>query len=342
MNIDIIKGRIKKGEDLPLIEKAFCFANSRLSGLYYSKEETLINHILEITNTLIDFKADNPTLISCILYETIKNGVSKEEIEREFGSSISNTAFLTSKINSQELILADQMQKIYLEQLNEDSPEDVRALFIRLASNFYNMQTTTNEYQKQLARETFDILIPKARIFRLNFIRSKLEDLCLLYLNPQAYNDILNSLNAHPDVLKERLDNTKKEILNLLIENNIDCIIKDRVKNIYSIYNKLMSGKKFEEIYDILALRIIVEDEFQCSKVLKLIHSNYTFLPLRVKDYIKNPKENMYQSLHTTIIDKDNNVCEIQIRTKEMNKNAEVGTASHQSYKEKTLKKVNF
>lgn len=342
MNIDIIKGRIKKEEDLPLIEKAFNFANARLSGLYYSQGETLINHILQTVNTLIDFNADNLTLISCILYETIKNGVSREEIEREFGSSISNIAFITYKISGHEFILADENQKNCLEQLKVDSPEDVRALFIKLANNFYTMKTTTSEYQKQLARETLDILIPTAQRLRLNFIKSKLEDLCLLYLNPQVYNDILNKLNATPDILREHLNHIKSDISNLLMENNIDCIIKGRVKNFYSIYNKLMSGKKWEEIYDILALRIIVQDESQCSKVAELIHSKYTFLPSRFKDYINNPKENLYQSLHTTIIDENNRTYEIQIRTNEMNKTAEVGNASHQLYKERTLKKVNL
>ena len=230
MNIDFIKSRIKNKDDLPLIEKAFNFANQRLSGLYDFQGETLINHILQTVNILIDFNADNLTLISCILYETIKNGVSKEELEREFGSSISNITFITSKISSHEFILADENQKFYLEQLNVDSPEDVRALFIKLANNFYNMRTTDNKYQKQLARETLDILIPTAQRLRLNFIKSKLEDLCLLYLNPQAYNDILNKLNATPDILREYLNNIKSDILNLLKENNINCIIKGRVK----------------------------------------------------------------------------------------------------------------
>ena len=339
MNIDYIKSKIKNKEEISLIEKAFDFFNAKLSDLYFSEKEALVSHILEVVNTLIDFNADALTLISCILYETIKNGVNKKEIEKEFGSTISNIAFTTSIINRHKLIQDDENQKYFLDQLNVDTPEDVRALFIKLADRLYIMKTmknSDNEYQRKVAKETLDILVPTAQRLRLNFIKSKLEDLCLFYLEPQAYNNILSRLNATPEILSEQLINMKKDISNLLSENNIDCTIKNRVKNIYSIYNKLMNGKDFEEIYDILALRIITDDEFQCIKIAELIHSKYTFLPYRFKDYINNPKENMYQSLHTTIVH-NNMFYEIQIRTKQMNKTAEIGSASHQLYKQKNI-----
>ena len=344
MNIDYIKNRIKNKDDMPLIEKAFNFANLKLSGLYYSVDETLINHILGIVNTLIDFNADTSTLISCLLYESIKNGVSKEEIEREFGLDISNIAFTTSIINVDNLIQNDENQKRYLEQLNVDVPEDVRTLFIKLADRLYSMKTaktSDSEYQKRVARETLEILVPTAQRFRLNYIKSRLEDLCLSYLDPQTYNEILSKLNATPEILSIQLNETKKDISNLLSNNGINFVIKGRVKNIYSIYNKLISGKSWDEIYDILALRIILDDESECSKIAELIHSNYMYLSERFKDYINNPKENMYQSLHTTIIH-NNRFYEIQIRTNEMHRIAEVGNASHQLYKQKTLRNMKI
>lgn len=337
MNIEYIKEKIKNQEDITLIEKAFNFANLNLSGLYYSKEETLINHILEIVNTLIDFNADTSTLISCLLYETIKNGVSLAEIQREFGKDISNIAYSASIIIGNNIIQDDESQKSYLEKLNADIPEDVKAFFIKLADRLYNMKQTKIadlECQKRIAMETLEILIPTAQKLKLNYIKSKLEDLCLLYLNPKAYNEILNKLNVTPEMLLVQLNEIKKDISNLLKNNDISFVIKGRVKNIYSIYNKLINGKKWDEIYDILALRIILDNEQECRKVLKLIHSNYTFLSERVKDYISNPKENMYQSLHTTIV-YNNRFYEIQIRTKEMHKIAEEGKASHQIYKQR-------
>ena len=339
MNIDYIKSKIKNKEEIPLIETAFNFASTKLLGINYSKDETLINHILGIINTLIDFNADSTTLISCLLYETINNGISKEEIEKQFGTEISNIAFSSSIINTKKLIQDDKKQLDYLEQLNVDSPEDVRTLFIKLADRLYSMNTQERletGYQKKVAEETLEILVPTAQRLRLNYIKSKLEDLCLLYLEPQAYNEILNKLNATPEILSNQLNETKNNISDLLNNNNINFVIKGRVKNIYSIYNKLMSGKSWDEIYDILALRIILDDESECNKVLELIHSNYMYLYERFKDYINNPKENMYQSFHTTIIH-NNRFYEIQIRTNEMHKTAEVGNASHQLYKQKQL-----
>ena len=341
MDFNYIKNRIKNEEDIPLIEKAFNFADTKLSGVYYSKNKTLINHILNIVNTLIDFNADKDTLISCLLYETLKNNVKKEEIEKEFGLDISNIVFTASIININDLINDNIKQKYYLEQLNVDNPEDVRAFFIKFADTFNQLKTKKIKnlgYQKKLANETLKTLVPTAQRLRLNYIKSKVEDLCLFHLNPEIYNEILNKLNATPDILLTQLNTTKDDISKLLSNNNIKFIIKGRVKNIYSIYSKLMSGKNWDDIYDILALRIILDDEVNCNIVAELIHSNYIYLPERFKDYINNPKENMYQSLHTTIIN-NNRFYEIQIRTNEMNKNAEFGNASHQLYKQKNKSK---
>lgn len=342
INIDHIISRIKKKEDLPIIEKAYTYTNEKLIGLNYINGEPLINYILEIANTLLDFNADNLTIISCILYGAINSGVSKEEIEKEFDSTIANIALGTSRINKLELT---ENLEIYLRETLFETPENVRSLFINLAERFYNMQTmqkTTIEYQKKVAKETLDILVPAASRLGLNYIRSRLEDLCLFYLEPETYNFILENLNGTPDILSLYLNNMKKNISDLLSENNIEYIIKGRVKNIYSIYNKLASGKKLEDIYDILAIRILVESVSDCNKVLELIHSQYNYMPTRFKDYINNPKENMYQSLHTTIKGSNNRFYEIQIRTYNMNKNAEKGDAAHRLYKERKLKKSVF
>lgn len=339
MDFNYIRTRIKNEEDILLIKKAYDFSNTKLNGLYYSKNETLISHILDIVNTLIDFNADKDTLVSCLLYETLKNGISKDEIENEFGLCVSNIALKVSIINVDELIGKDEKQKYYLEQLNVDNPEDVRAFFVKFADRFNNLKNKKTEYTRSLANDTLEILVPTAQRLRLNYIRSKVEDLCLLHLNPEVYNEILNKLNGTPEMLLTQLNTTKKEISDLLNNNNINFVIKGRVKNIYSIYNKLMSGKTWNEIYDILALRIILDDESECNKVAELIHSKYIYLSIRFKDYINNPKENMYQSLHTTIINNDR-FYEIQIRTNEMHKTAEVGNASHQLYKCKTKNSI--
>lgn len=334
MNIDNILSRVEKKEDLLLIIKAYSFANRRLSNINYIDGKSLMQHILEVVNTLLDFNADNQTIISCLLYETLNYGILKEEIEKEFDNMIANIASGIVIINKLEHSNGNNFE-IYLKETLVDSPENVRSLFIKLAERFYdmqNIQNIPNQCQKNIARETLNILVPTASRLGLSFIRRELEDLCFYYLEPEIYNEILRKLNGTPSILSTYLNNMKKEIYDLLTENNIDCVIKCRVKNIFSIYNKLCRGKTWEEIYDILAIRILTENKTDCDKIVQLIHSKYTPVPSRFKDYINNPKENMYQSIHTTIIGEDNRFYEIQIRTFEMNKTAEKGSASHRLY----------
>lgn len=346
MEIDDIKNKIINQDDWPLIEKAYNFANDKLIGLNYINGETLIDCILKVVDTLIEFKADNATIISCLLYELINQGIRKENIEQEFDASISIIALRTSIISSLELSDNKQEYETFLTETLVNTPEDVRCLFIKLAERLLLMRTmqhnTTTEYQKKIAQETLDLLVPTASRLGLNFIRSQIEELCLFYLEPEIYNTILERLKDSPTILNNYLNDMKDSIANLLKENNIEFTIKGRVKNIYSIYNKLCSGKKWEEIYDILAIRILLESEEDCFQVAGLIHSKYQQIPSRYKDYINNPKENTYQSLHTTIIGSDKKIYEIQLRTRQMNINAEKGTASHLLYKmqKKNHKKV--
>lgn len=337
MNIDEILAKVKKKEDIPLIKKAYSFADGRISNINYIDGKPLMQYILAIVNTLLDFNADNLTIISTVLYETLNYGISKEEIEKEFNASVASVASGIVTINRLERYNSNDFET-YLKETLMDSPENVRSLFIKLAERFYDMQTMQNfpeQCQRKIASETLNILVPTASRLGLNFIRSKLEDLCLYYLEPEIYNEILKRLNGTPSILSTYLNSMKKNISDLLAENNMNCVIKGRVKNVYSIYNKLCSGKSWEDIYDILAIRILTEDKTDCVRIAELIHSRYRPVSPRFKDYINNPKENMYQSIHTTIVGEDNRFYEIQIRTYEMNKNAEKGSASHRLYKER-------
>ena len=221
--------------------------------------------------------------------------------------------------------------------------EDVRVLFIKLADRLHNMRTfdaISTERQKKVANETLSVLVPIAHRLGINSIKSELENLCLYYLKPDVYNDILEKLNATVDSLNNYLIEMQESICDLLNENEIKFEIKGRVKSVYSIYNKLSTGKKWDDIYDILALRIFVDKESDCYAVVGLIHSKFRPIPSRFKDYIAVPKENMYQSLHTTVFGPGGKFYEIQIRTYEMDEIAEKGIASHWSYKEKGTKKI--
>ena len=215
--------------------------------------------------------------------------------------------------------------------------EDVRVIILKLADRLHNMRTLwalSEKRQKANAKETLDIFTPIAHRLGINTIKSELEDLSLRYLKPDAYYQIVEKLNKtkveRDNYIVEMMDSVSK----LLNEHNIKHEIKGRSKSIYSIYKKLDKGKSFNEIYDLLALRVFVDTEAECYQVLGLIHSKYRPIPKRFKDYIAMPKTNMYQSLHTTIFGIDGQLFEIQIRTYEMDKVAENGIASHWSYKE--------
>ena len=194
--------------------------------------------------------------------------------------------------------------------------------------------------QKQKAEETMSVLVPIAHRLGINSIKSELENLSLYYLKPDVYNDILEKLNETVDELNDCLEEMKESLIELLTDAGIKFEIKGRVKSVYSIYNKLSNGKEWNKIYDILALRIFVNEESECYQVIGLIHSRFRPMPKRFKDYIASPKENMYQSLHTTVYGVEGHVFEVQVRTYEMDEIAEKGIASHWSYKEKGAKKI--
>ena len=213
----------------------------------------------------------------------------------------------------------------------------MRVIFIKLADRLHNMRTLwvhSEEVQKEKAKETLDILTPIAHRLGVSKIKSELEDLSLRYYKPDYYFSIVEMVNKTKSEREMLVSQMIENISKILDENNIKHEIKGRAKSIYSIYKKLDKGKKFSDIYDLLALRVYVDKEAECYQVLGLIHSLYKPLPKRFKDYIAMPKPNMYQSLHTTVIGIDGNFFEIQIRTYEMDYIAEKGIAAHWSYKE--------
>ncbi len=202
------------------------------------------------------------------------------------------------------------------------------------------MYTKPSAFQKNKCIETKNVLIPIAHRLGINYIKSELEDLCLKYLKPEAYDEVLDNLNASYEELNSYIEEMKAELSDIMCEQNISFRIKGRVKSIHSLHAKLAKGKKWKDIYDVLALRIIVKKESECYLAIGLIHSKYRPIPKRFKDYIAKPKENMYQSLHTGVVGPNGKVFEIQIRTEEMDEIAECGIASHWSYKEHGSKAI--
>ena len=339
-----IKKIIKKQDELDIINNAYAFALNKHAGKKRRNGDDYVTHPLEVANILTDLNVDYVTLASSIIHETVNHSdATIEEVKEEFGEEIATIVHSLSKINRLELSDDKDSSAAYLRKVLVGLSEDVRVLFIKLADRLHNMRTLdalTPEEQKQKANETTSVLIPIAHRLGINSIKSELEDLCLRYTKPDVYNDILEKLDASREQLNEYLLEMKQSISDILTENGIPFKIKGRVKSVHSLYNKMDNGKRFSDIYDILALRVFVDTEQECYLTIGLIHSKFRPMPRRFKDYVANPKENMYQSLHTTVFGVEGQLFEIQVRTYEMDEIAEKGIASHWSYKEKGSVKV--
>lgn len=344
INFEELVPRLEKREQFETIKKAYLYAYNEHKGMKRLTGDDFITHPLEVTKILMDLNVDDTTIIASLLHEVINNGnKTYDDLVNDFGEDIAKIVLSVSKINKLELPDNNESSVIYLRKILVGLAQDVRVLYIKLADRLHNMRTNwaiNPQKQKQKAEETMSVLVPIAHRLGINSIKSELENLSLYYLKPDVYNDILEKLNETVDELNGYLEEMKESIIDILTDAGIKFEIKGRVKSVYSIYNKLSNGKEWNKIYDILALRIFVEEESDCYQVIGLIHSRFRPMPKRFKDYIASPKENMYQSLHTTVFGIEGHIFEIQVRTYEMDEIAEKGIASHWSYKEKGTKKI--
>ena len=327
-------------EDLKLIKSAYDYAYKKHFGQKRISGDDYITHPLNVAWILTEINADAYAISAALLHDTIEDSDStKEDIEEHFGTTIALLVDGVTKIN--KIKFSSETEQIAANQrkILVGLSEDVRVIIIKLADRLHNMRTLyvmSEEKQKRKAKETLEILTPIAHRIGIYKIKSELEDLSLRYLKPDAYYDVVEKLNIKKTARDEAVNKMMSEVSELLTSHNIVHEIKGRSKSIYSIYQKLNKGKKFDDIYDILALRVFVNTEQECYLALGLIHSKYKPVPKRFKDYIAMPKTNLYQSLHTTVFGIDGELFEIQIRTYEMDKIAEYGIASHWSYKEHT------
>ncbi len=345
MTIEQICENLIDKDNKKIVLKAYEYACKEHAGMKRLSGDDFITHPLEVAGILTKLSVDNKTVAAALIHEVISSGSkTEEEIREVFGEDIAKIVDSLTKINKLELKDDTDQSAIYLRKILVGMAEDVRVIYIKLADRLHNMRTNwaiNPAKQKEKAKETLNILVPIAHRLGMNWVKSELENLCLQYLKPDVYKDILEKLDASKKELTDDLSLMKQNLGSLLKENNIEYEIKGRVKSVYSIYNKLSNGKKWSDIYDILALRIFVNKESECYTVVGLIHSKYKPISKRFKDYVASPKENMYQSLHTTVNGENNKLYEIQIRTYEMDEIAEKGIASHVSYKEKNTKKIH-
>ena len=325
------------------VEEAYKFAEVAHKGQMRKSGEPYIHHLIEVCYILADIGCGPSTLIAGLLHDVVEDtDVSLETIKEKFGEDVMNIVDSLTKIQRLKLshkseaeFVFEDHRKIFL-----GMAKDVRAILIKLADRLHNMRTLSSlseERQKVLSRETLEVFAPIAHRLGMNTIKSELEDLSLKYLEPEKYKEIKKLVDNKVKNGQKSLEQMSKKIADDLFEKGIKFEMSSRVKSIYSIYRKIyLKGRKFEEIFDILALRIITETELNCYEILGIIHATYKPIPGRFKDYIAMPKPNMYQSLHTCILSGDGNEFEIQIRTKQMDEIAESGVAAHWRYKEGT------
>lgn len=329
---------IKKQADRDLIERAYAFAEAKHAGQKRRSGQPYITHPVAVGYFLSTLHTGPETIAAGLLHDTEEDtGTENSELREKFGDTVASLVEALTKIadvtHKHDLhIMAEDHRKIFVAMA-----KDVRVILIKLCDRLHNMSTLQyqpRDKQIRISQETLDVYAPIAHRLGLYKIQLRLEDLSLYYLKPNEYAAIEAELAAKNESLRGALDRLQSQLTVLLTKTGIPFQISSRVKSIYSIYKKMQAGHTFDEIYDLMALRIITETENQCYEILGYIHANFKPIPGRFKDYIAMPKPNMYQSLHTTIIAETGNVFEVQIRTKEMDETAEEGVAAHWRYKE--------
>lgn len=325
--------------DSDLLKKAYLIAKKYHEGQCRKSGEPFIVHPLEVAKILADIELDQTSIITALLHDLVEDTeYSLEKIDKEFGKEVANIINGVTKLDKIVFTSKEERQVENLRKMIIAMAEDVRIIIVKLADRLHNMRTLSpfnKEKRKLKALETLQIYAPIAHRLGIFQIKSELEDLSFKYLYPKQYEKIVEMVKTKMEERKALIDETIKIVDERLKEVGIHAEITGRIKNYYSIYNKMVNqNREFEDIYDLIAIRIIVNDVKSCYGALGIVHSIWRPLPGRFRDFIANPKLNMYQSLHTTVIGNRGKPLEIQIRTFEMHRVAEYGIAAHYRYKE--------
>ena len=340
---DMLIARIRKyhpSTDVSMIEKAYKLAVKAHGDQRRKSGEPYIIHPLWVAIILADLEMDKETIAAGMLHDVVEDTkFTEEDIRREFGDEVALLVDGVTKLgrlsySSDKLeVQAENLRKMFLAMA-----KDIRVIIIKLADRLHNMRTLqfmTPAKQKEKAKETMDIYAPIAQRLGISKIKTELDDLALKYSQPEVFYDLVNQINARKTEREEFVEQIVEEVSTHMKNANIKAEVNGRVKHFFSIYKKMVNqDKTVDQIYDLFAVRIIVESVKDCYAALGVIHEMYTPIPGRFKDYIAMPKPNMYQSLHTTLMSSVGQPFEIQIRTEEMHKTAEYGIAAHWKYKE--------
>ncbi len=340
---DMLIARIRKyhpSTDVSMIKRAYDLAQEAHGDQCRKSGEPYIIHPLWVAIILADLEMDKETIAAGILHDVVEDTqISEEEIRRDFGDDVALLVDGVTKLgrlsySSDKLdVQAENLRKMFLAMA-----KDIRVIIIKLADRLHNLRTLQfmkPEKQKEKARETMDIYAPIAQRLGISKIKTELDDLALKYSQPEVFFDLVDQINTRKMEREEFVQQIVEEVSAHMENANIKALVSGRVKHFFSIYKKMVNqDKTVDQIYDLFAVRIIVESVRDCYAALGVIHELYTPIPGRFKDYIAMPKPNMYQSLHTTLMSSVGQPFEIQIRTEDMHKTAEYGIAAHWKYKE--------
>lgn len=342
INLDDLKRRVQAyypDADFDVLEKAYHFAERSHEGQTRSSGEGYFIHPINVAATLIKLRLDMDSIAAGLLHDVVEDcGVTPDEIEKEFSKDVRQIVVGLTKISKIKFKTKEESQAENFRKMVVAMAKDLRVIIVKLADRMHNMRTlqyVNEDKQKKIAQETLDIYVPLASRLGINSVKGELEDLCLRFLHPEIYYRLAEKVAMKKSEREKYINETVGVVQDRLIDYGMKCMVRGRPKHFFSIYKKMMArGVDFEQIQDVLAFRIIVSNITECYKALGIIHSSFTPIPGRFKDYIAIPKVNNYQSLHTTVIGPKAERIEIQIRTDEMDEVAETGVAAHWKYKE--------
>ena len=328
-----VKKYNKNVEEIKMIEKAYHYADKLHEGQIRKSGESYIVHPLSVAIILAEIEADSNTIIAGLLHDTLEDtNIKKDDIAHEFNPYVAMLVDGVTKINKMNFSSRNEEIAGNTRKLLNGITEDVRIILIKLADRLHNMRTLEfmrPEKQKENALETMEIFVPLAYHLGCYRIKSELEDLSFKYINPETYFELDKKVRKIENETRNDMHSMLIDIQAVLTDENIPSEIKVRTKNIYGIYKRLQQGNKLNEVHDLLALKIMVNDIKDCYMTLGHVHSLYPPINGRMKDYLVQPKTNMYQSLHTTVFGKNEHLVQTQIRTFEMDKHATMGLTAY-------------
>lgn len=341
ITIDILMNKIDaidKRYDKEKIMRAYTLADSAHEGQMRSSGEKYITHPLSVANILLDYCMDTDTICAALMHDVVEDtDTTLDDIKKQFGEDVAVMVDGVTKIGLVPLNTKEEQQAENIRKILIAMNKDIRVIIIKLADRLHNMRTLyarPPHKQRKTSLETMNFYAPIAHRLGMSDIKEEMESIAIHYLDPYGCKEIERLLDVHKEERDSFIDTIIKRIHSRITDIKPDPIIEGRVKSIFSIYKKMyVKNKPFDEIYDIYAVRIIVQSVIECYNVLGIIHDLFNPLPYRFKDYIATPKNNRYQSLHTTVIGKEGIPFEVQIRTHEMHNTAQCGIAAHWKYK---------